>query len=142
MSGSSLERPPPGEIVDDELEAEVGRVVAVLGGSARRGSWEPPALLKVYALMGGVLLDFREASLFEGETVVEVVALMGGVTIVVPPEIDVQTDGTGLLGGFSSVSNLSKQADAPLLRIRGVAILGGVDVKVQKLPLMRRLLGD
>ncbi len=141
VSPSTLEKPPPRAVVPESYE-DVGRVVAVLGGSSRKGSWEPPARLRVLALMGGVELDFREANLLEGETVVEVLAVMGGVSIVVPPDVDVEASGTGFLGGFVGVSNQAKEADAPLLRIQGLAVLGGVDVKVKKLPLKKRLLPD
>jgi hypothetical protein len=141
VSPSPLEKPPP-RAVAPESDEERGRVIAVLGGSSRKGSWEPPARLQVLALMGGVELDFREANLLEGETVVDVLALMGGVSIVVPPDIDVEASGTGFLGGFAGVSNQAKEPDVPLLRIHGVAIMGGVDVKVKKLPLKKRLLPD
>jgi len=117
-----------------------GRVLAVLGGASRKGAWEPPAYLRVTAVMGGVELDFREADLLEGETIVEVFALMGGVTIVVPPHVDVQSSGTGLLGGFTALSHRAKEDDVPLLRIEGTAVMAGVDVKVKKLPLAKRLL--
>ena len=118
---------------------EVGRILAILGGSVRKGAWEPPARLQVLALMGGVELDFREADLLEGETVVEVLAIMGGVNITVPPDVDLQVDGTGFLGGFTSVGNRAKDADAPRLIIKGLAVMGGVDVKVKKLPLFKSL---
>lgn len=127
---------------DDDLDPEdaSGRVLAVLGGANRKGAWEPPAYLSVTAVLGGVELDFREADLLEGETVVEVFALMGGVSIVVPPHVDVQSSGNGFLGGFTGLSHRAKEDDAPLLRIEGTAVLGGVDVKVKKLPLKKRLL--
>ena len=141
VSPSTLEKPPPRAVAPETYE-DVGRVIAVLGGSSRKGSWEPPALLRVLALMGGVELDFREANLLEGETVVDVLAVMGGVTIVVPPDVDVEASGTGFLGGFGGVSNHAKETNAPLLRIRGLAVMGGVDVKVKKLPLKKRLLPD
>ena len=60
---------PPARLPPEE---ESGTVVAFLGGSTRKGSWEPPALLRVLAFMGGVELDFREADLLEGETVLEI----------------------------------------------------------------------
>ena len=134
---------PTGRELAELTEPEdVGHVVAILGGTARKGSWEPPARLRVLALMGGVELDFRDANLLEGETVVEVLAVMGGVTIVVPPEVDVQASGAGFLGGFSSVSNEADAPDAPLLLVKGLAVMGGVDVKVKKLPLTRRLIRE
>jgi hypothetical protein len=138
VSPSTLEKPPPGAVAP-EPDEDVGRVVAVLGGSSRKGSWEPPARLRVLALMGGVELDFREANLLEGETVVDVLAVLGGVTIIAPPDVDVEAGGTGFLGGFQGVSNRANEVDAPLLRIQGLAVLGGVDVKVKKLALHKRL---
>ena len=122
---------------DLDLDADEGSVVAVLGGSARKGSWEPPARLRVLAVMGGVELDFREADLYEGETVVDVLAIMGGVSIIVPPDIDVEASGLGFMGGFGSLSHHAEDAGAPLLRIGGTAVMGGVEIKVKKLP--RRL---
>jgi hypothetical protein len=96
---------------DIELEAEESSVVALLGGSARKGSWEPPARLRVLAVMGGVELDFREADLYEGETFVDVLAIMGGVSIIVPPDIDVDADGQGFLGGTRRGRRRSPAAD-------------------------------
>ena len=60
-------------------------------------------------------------------------AVLGGIEIVVPPEMAVEVDGMGVLGGFEY------QTDAPLrsnpdlltLRVRGLAILGGVTVEVR-----------
>ncbi len=119
------------------LERDEESVVAILGGAARKGNWEPPARLRVLAVMGGVELDFREADLYEGETVVDILTIMGGVSIIVPPDIDVETGGLGLMGGFSSFSNRADEAGAPKLRIQGTAIMGGVDIKLKKMP--RRL---
>ena len=128
---------PPTRAELELLDRDEETVVAVLGGSVRKGQWEPPAHLRVLAIMGGVELDFREADLYEGETVVDILTIMGGVSIVVPPDIDVETSGLGLMGGFSSLSNRAEEAGAPLLRIKGTAIMGGVEVKLKKLP--RRL---
>jgi len=115
-----------------DLADEQGFVFAVMSGARRRGHWEPPARLYVTALMGGADLDFREADLLEGVSEVVVLALMGGVNIIVPPELDVEVNGVGLLGGFPHLSRRSDDHDAPLLRIRGLALMGGVNVKVKK----------
>ena len=115
-------RPTHLEPDDWDPSEEEGRVLAVMGGAVRKGYWEPPARLRVIAVMGGVELDFREASLFEGGCVVEIFALMGGVNILVPPDIDVVSEGTGMMGGFESVSHRADDSDAPLLRIKGQAL--------------------
>jgi hypothetical protein len=121
---------PPAEL---DFSDEQGFVMALLSSTRRKGHWEPPARLYVGALMGGAVLDFREADLLEGVTEVVILAIMGGVNIVVPPDLDVEVNGIGLLGGFSHLSRRTDDDDdSPLLRIRGLALMGGVEVKVKK----------
>lgn len=120
---------PPSEL---DLADGQGFVMALLSGVQRKGHWEPPARLYVGALMGGAELDFREADLLEGVSEVVILAVMGGVKIVVPPDLDVEVEGIGLLGGFQHLSRRTGDDDAPLLRIRGLAVMGGVNVKVKK----------
>jgi hypothetical protein len=71
----------------------------------------PSPRLKVLALFGGVLLDFREARLLPGVTEVHVVAVMGGAQLIVPPGedegllskssyLDGKTRGMGPCGAF------------------------------------------
>ena len=43
-----------------------------------------------------------------------------------------EVNGIGLLGGFSHLSRRTDDDDSPLLRIRGLALMGGVEVKVKK----------
>jgi hypothetical protein len=112
---------------------ENGYAVAVMGGSRRRGRWSPAKATHTVAIMGGVELDFREALLPPGVTEVRVFALMGGVEIIVPPGLTVESHGIGILGGFehSGDDYGAYDSDAPVLRINGVAVMGGVDVKVR-----------
>jgi predicted membrane protein len=112
------------------FERDRERLFAVLGGVERTGAWEPAEELFVLAFWGGAKLDFREAILVEGETVVDVVAIMGGVEVLVPPDIDVVTEGSGVMGGFTHVSRSTGDAQVPRLRIKGLALMGGVEVKV------------
>ncbi len=113
---------------------ETGFVFACMGGSVRKGSWEPPETLYTLSLMGGVELDFREAALLEGMTEVTVLAVMGGVKIVVPDDVDVEVSGIGIMGGFEHVSRHVPGEDRPLIRIKGLALMGGVEVKVKPAP--------
>jgi hypothetical protein len=45
----------------------------------------------------------------------------------------VQTSGTGIMGGFQQINRAPAHPDpdAPLLRIHGFAVMGGVDVKMR-----------
>src|SRR5207253_151068 len=54
-------------------------VVAIMGGSTRRGSWTPARHLRVLTVMGGAELDFRDAVFAPGVTEVSIFTFMGGV---------------------------------------------------------------
>lgn len=108
------------------------QIVATFGrGAERRGRWAPSTQLSVVAVMGGVVLDFREAQLTAGVTDVNVLAVMGGVQIVVPPGLHVDSSGIDIMGGFEQVGagRFPVDSSAPVLRIRGVALLGGVEIE-------------
>lgn len=122
----------PVPVDDSEFEAERETIIAIMGGSVRKGSWEPPEVLRVLALMGGAELDFSEAIMLEGISEVKIFALMGGVAIKVPPDINVQVRGMGIMGGFTELSQRVDDPEAPTLRVQGYAIMGGVEVKVKK----------
>jgi hypothetical protein len=126
--------PEPAELTPLSPSEERGTVFAFMGGSVRKGSWEPPETLQAFALMGGINLDFREAALLEGTTEVQVFALMGGIQITVPDDIDVEVNGFGFMGGFDHVSQHVPEPGRPLLRIKGLAVMGGVGVKVKPAP--------
>lgn len=109
-------------------------VLALMGGTQRKGSWTPPRSLYVTAVMGGAVLDFREAHLATGVTEVYVLALMGGVEIIVPPGVHLESHGVGIMGGFEHAGRGRFPVDAsvPVIRVTGAAIMGGVEVRVRE----------
>jgi hypothetical protein len=106
---------------------------AIMGGIDRRGHWQPARSTTVITLMGGASLDFREASLPAGETEVTIIAVMGGAEIIVPPGMHIDVGGMAIMGGFDHAENVSSPPDpnAPLLRINGFVLMGGVEVQVR-----------
>jgi hypothetical protein len=119
----------PGEPVREQQS-----LIAVLGGTERKGSWRPARRIHAVALMGGLDLDFRDAQFAPGVTELHVLAMMGGVDIVVPPGLRVECEGFGLLGGFGDLNQDGDpdDPDRPTLRVRGLALLGGVDVSERR----------
>jgi hypothetical protein len=107
---------------------ESERHVAILGGFERKGSWIVPQELSVFAMMGGADLDLRDARFAAHEVVIRVNCFMGGAQITVGPDVNVVMEGTGIMGGFSGPSGQPSAAGAPTVRIRGVAVWGGVSV--------------
>jgi hypothetical protein len=108
-------------------------IMALLGGAVREGAWIPARKTRVVAVMGGVELDFREAQLATGVIEVNVRAMMGGVNIIVPPQLAVEMDGSAIMGGFehSARAPAHPDPDRPLLRVTGVAIMGGVNIETR-----------
>ncbi len=110
-------------------------VVAVMGGSSRRGHWRPARKNYAVAVMGGTELDFREATLPPGVTEVQVWTIWGGVEIIVPPGVNIESHGIALLGGFDHAGSTTSVPDpsAPTIRITGFALMAGVDISVREL---------
>lgn len=108
-------------------------VVACMGGTSRRGRWTPARKNIAVAVMGGAELDFREAILGPGVTEVQVYTVWGGVEIIVPPGLNVESRGIALMGGFDHHADgtIHPDPNAPTLRITGVALMAGVEVAVR-----------
>ncbi len=118
---------PPGDV------PARGVMMAVLSGTERKGSWLVPRHLKVVAVLGGVELDLREARFAPGVTEIDVTAIVGGVEIIVPPGVRVESFGAAFLGGFQSRAGDATALTPynPVIRLSGIAIVGGVDVKTR-----------
>jgi hypothetical protein len=116
---------------DEVRERQV--LAAILGGVDRKGPWVPAQKTIIIALMGGAALDFREARLPPGVTEVEIYAMMGGVEILVPPNVVVDSSGIAIMGGFEDGPGRTAglPADAPVIRVGGIVIMGGVEVTVR-----------
>lgn len=108
-------------------------IVGIMGGAEKKGVWTPARQMFVLALMGGVELDFREARMPPGVTEIVVFAVMGGAEIIVPPGVHVDLNGFALMGGFGQTGYAPPPTDpnAPVLRIGGFALMGGVEVNVR-----------
>lgn len=112
-------------------EKEQGFALAVMGGATRKGHWTPARRTFALALMGGVDMDFREVDLPPGVTEVHAFSLMGGIDIIVPLGVNVESHGMGIMGGFEDVGGAEYYPNAPTLRISGFAVMGGVDITVR-----------
>jgi hypothetical protein len=109
--------------------ASSSSVAAIFGGATRKGEWVVPAQLTAFAMFGGVELDLTRASFAQAESEIIAVAVMGGVEITVPDGLTVHVDGVGIFGGFDQKAEGPGEAGAPVLRVKGAALFGGVEVK-------------
>ncbi|MFE5854532.1 DUF1707 domain-containing protein [Streptomyces sp. NPDC056500] len=103
---------------------------ALWGGFGRRGAWTVPRLFTTFTLMGGGELDLREAHFEDRDVVIRCFAIMGGVSVVVPPDLNVEVNGFGFMGGFGEHGgDQAPDPSAPRVRITGFALMGGVGVE-------------
>ncbi len=107
------------------------RVVNVFSGTERKGSWRVPASMESINIFGGTELDLRDAVLPGKEVRIRAVCVLGGIEITVPPEMHVIDTGWALLGGREIPPDTDESADpdAPVLRVSGLTILGGMSVR-------------
>jgi uncharacterized membrane protein len=106
--------------------------LAILSGLSRKGVWVVPQHMSILCLMGGAELDLRHAKFAAQEVVITINAFMGGAQVIVGPTTRVQMEGTGIMGGYSEPSGLvdaELDESSPVVRIKGVAIWGGVSVE-------------
>ncbi len=110
--------------------------VAIMSGSVRKGVWTVPPTFTSFALMGGVQLDLTDARFEEAETTIQCFAFMGGIEVFVPDDVVIQVNGSGFMGAFDDkIGNQQPRPGAPVVRITGLAVWGGVEVKrTKKIP--------
>ena len=126
---NQVARPAPAAVVPG---AKHEQHFAIMSGVNRKGVWVVPERFTLLALMGGADLDLRDAKFAAPEVVLTINAFMGGAQVIVGPNVRVQVEGTGIMGGYSGPSGLVEEQldeNSPLVRVRGVAIWGGVNVE-------------
>jgi hypothetical protein len=108
-------------------------ITAIFGGSQFSGPQSLPRRLKIRAIFGGAQVDLRDALFPDGVVEMEVKAVFGGVQIIVPPTLAVECHGVAILGGFESLNRAPASPDpsAPLLRVRGRVVFGGVQIETR-----------
>lgn len=111
----------PGE-AGSELNATAvmsGHKLSVVSQDFRQG--------EATAVMGGVEIDFRQASI-QSVATLRVMAVMGGIEIKVPPDWGVECGATVFLGGMEDKTVPPAQATKRLI-IEGFVMMGGIEVK-------------
>lgn len=103
----------------------------IFGGSKQRLDKQEFKGGQVTNIFGGTELDLSQVSLSEGENVLEINCIFGGVTMVVPGDWKVVIRVTSILGGFTDKRThlqTDTQTDKVLI-ITGAVIFGGGELK-------------
>ncbi len=113
-------------------------------GGANVGGAEPWKLEggSYFAFMGGIEMDLTKAEVPEGETVLDLTAIMGGIEVKIPRDLAVIYEGSAVLGGVSfkdqedggiiasrKIEQNIDQLNGRRVRIQARAIMGGVEIK-------------
>jgi hypothetical protein len=104
-------------------------MVAIMGGSHRRGRFRAVGRINAVAIMGGDEIDLREAEIEGGELTLNLVAIMGGSNIYVPDSVDLDVGGFSLMGGHEQIGRERRpRPGAPVIRLRLYTLMGGASV--------------
>lgn len=102
-------------------------ITAIMGGNKTTNNTQDFKGGEITAIMGGVDLDLRGASI-QNEAILNVWATWGGIALKIPQDWIVVNHGVAILGGIEDKSIPTAGATKRLI-ITGTAIMGGVEIK-------------
>ena len=119
---------------------------AVMSETKRQGPWTVEDNHSAFCLMGSVVLDLREAHFTSRDVTITASAIMGEVKIVVNADTVVRLEGVPVMGEFTEQRakvEHQPRADSPVVRVKGFALMGSVNVQRKQMPgeSRRRLTG-
>lgn len=80
------------------------------------------------AVFGSVTCDLRNA-VIEEDVIINANVTFGGIEILVPPTVNVETKSTAIFGGISDKRRIDTVNTTPTIYISGLCLFGGVDIK-------------
>jgi hypothetical protein len=125
---ADLPAPTPALVIAAAHGSKPGRFAVALKSSiSRAGRWTVPPRFFSVVYKGSGLLDLRAAELSAAVTTLTAISYKSRTEIVLPPGIRVEFGGTGVSGAGDARSDVP--ADAPLVRVQGVAYKGSIEVR-------------
>lgn len=128
-------------ILRSEAFTEKGSLAIMSGIEKKRNGWKLTDK-SYFALMGGIDLDLTIAEIPQKETTIELTAIMGGIEINAPRDINIICRNTSILGGMNFFHDDSggilmskefeRKADTDTnktIYIYSRCIMGGIDIK-------------
>ncbi|MFG3285779.1 DUF1707 domain-containing protein [Streptomyces sp. NPDC048111] len=102
---------------------------ALWSGFSRKGAWTVARRFTAFAMWGGGNIDLREARFEDRETVLRLFTIMGGIGVTVPPELNVQVKGFGIMGGVDgNKASGEGTPGSPRVTVVAFALMGGIGV--------------
>jgi hypothetical protein len=104
-------------------------MVAIMGGSHRRGRFRPASVVNAVAVMGGDEIDLRDAEIEGGGLTLNAISVMGGANIYLPDTVDVEIGGLSIMGGNDERGAVGRpRPGAPVVRVRCYNLMGGTTI--------------
>jgi hypothetical protein len=113
------------------------RSFAMMSTTRRRGPWQVGLQHKAFGLMGGVVIDLREALFSSREVTINASAFLGSVDVLVDEYTVVICDGGAFMGDYGekrSRVEARPRPESPVVRVQGRAVMGRVNIKRRKRP--------
>jgi uncharacterized protein DUF1707 len=104
-------------------------LLALMSGFERRGRWNVPKKLTTFTFWGSGVVDLRYADFTSTEVEIHAYSIMGMQNILLPPEVNVEVHGHGVMGGFDHKVLGEGTPGAPTVKICGFSLWGGVGIK-------------
>lgn len=120
--GSFMGNDERGETAEDEINR-----VMIFSGINRKFVSNDFKGGDIVAIFGGGEIDLSDVKTKQETIELDIVAVLGGLKIIVPETWSVRSEGVGILGGFDSKVKSKEKGTKAV--IKGVAILGGVEVE-------------
>lgn len=112
----------------EETRDSTNDIFAILGGIDTKNHSSDYQGGKATAVLGGVSLDLRDATL-KKDARLDVITFMGGIDLKVPKEWEVRVSGQPILGGWDNKSVKPGSVNPPVLHVNAMCIMGGVEIK-------------
>jgi len=103
--------------------------VAVFGGGDRVINSQAFRGGKIVSVFGGSKIDLTRAQLAEGPIEIEVVAIFGGSTLLMPTDWNVKLEVFNIFGGYGDKRVRGQVDYNKTVVVKGVAIFGGGEIK-------------
>lgn len=104
--------------------------IAIFGGGERKIITPKLKGGRNIAIFGGSKLDLSHCNIEAGDKpVIEVVAIFGGSTMLVPADWNVKVEVFNIFGGFSDKRFTGQVDNSKILTIKGITIFGGGEIK-------------
>lgn len=129
----TMPAPAPNQmLVPEELIPPVRGFTAFLSSQVRAGDWILPRLFRAVSFLGNAKIDLTGARLGAGVSRIELMVILGSVTILVPPDVRIQCDGDAIIGSFDVRGQQwsTSAPGAPTVHVTGTSFLGSVEVIV------------